>query len=217
MSRLCSECGGSLAGKAPSAKTCGDKCRKDRSRRLTRVRSENGKRSAMPEHQRQITDIVKGDRDDLVHETIKEEMRPVVREAITEDVMRSIMDLIALTPTAVSKLAEDLESDDSTIRQRAYTLVAKYTIGHPALVRPPDEDKTQPLVVRLETPQPAAAEVPALEVAATEIDASDIRQCDMCEHDKPVKEFVANSTRCLECYAKQRAAAHEMIAEDGDD
>lgn len=213
--RVCSECGSSLDGKATTAKTCGDKCRQDRSRRLKRVRSENGKASAMPPEQKKITEIVRSERDDLVHETIKEEMRPVVREAITEDVMKSIRDLIALTPRAVEALAEDLESPDSVLRQRAYTLIAKYTVGHPALVRPPEEDKTQPLIVRLEGPQPQAA--PAIEGAATELDEADIRVCDMCGEDKAVEEFVANSTRCTSCYAKQRAAANEMLADDDDD
>lgn len=215
MNRVCSECGSPLSGKSTKAKTCGDKCRQDRSRRLKRNRVENGKASAMPPEQKKITEIVRGERDDIVHETIKEEVRPVVREAITEDVMRSIAELIALTPKAVEALKQDLESDDTVLRQRAYTLVAKYTIGHPALVRPPDEDKNRPLIVKLEGPQPSAA--PAIEGAATELDDSDIRQCDMCGHDKAVEEFVANSTRCQECYEKQRTAAAEMIQEEGSD
>ena len=210
MARRCSECGGDLSGKPPHAKTCGDGCRQKRSRRLRRQKVDAGKAGALPEHQKVLQEVTRGERDDVAQRIVEDELRPVVREAITDDVLRGISDLIALAPTVVDKIREDLESDDSTVRQKAYSLVAKYTFGHPAIVRPPEEDGGKQLIVHFGLPRPDDGSAPeAIEATATELVVDDIRQCDSCQEDKSVTEFVAGSSRCRECYEEQQRVARE--------
>jgi hypothetical protein len=150
-----------------------------------------------------------------VHEVIKEEVRPVVRESITEDTIQAIGKMVGLTGVAIAALTEDLASDDATIRQRAYTLLLKYTVGHQAIVRPPDEDRTQPIEVNFALPRPERTE--AQEPSPDEpvvVDAVEVKTCDTCGKEAPATEFAANSTRCLDCYAKQRARADEFLRDD---
>lgn len=217
--RLCSECGGSLAGKKSNAKTCSESCRRKRSRRLRGEAKERDYVERLPEPVQAIRDAVAGRRDDVVDRVVQEELRPVVREAITEDTLRAIQDLIALTPEVVTAISEDLRSDDATIRQKAYSLIARYTIGHPAIVRPPEDDGDKQLVVNFNIPRPGPVpqnEEPVIEAEqpAVELEDADSRQCDMCGDDKPLTEFVAGSYRCVECYGKQQDRAAHLF-DDG--
>ncbi len=203
-----------LVGKGPQAKTCSSKCRAKRSRRLKRLRKQNGERSAMPPEQKELTERIEGARPDVLHKVIEEEVRPVVRESITEDTLRAISDMVALTPTAVAAIADDLASEDAVVRQRAYTLIMKYTVGHQAIVRPPEEDRTQPIQVNFALPRPPAegeglADQPEPEPITAE--AVELKTCDKCGREAPATEFAANSTRCNDCYAKQRARAEEFL------
>lgn len=215
--RLCTECGADLSGRKPGTKTCSDNCRSVRSRRTKRENGLARQRQSMPEHQRQITEIVRGEAPDVAHEILKEEMRPIVREALTEDVLRAIDRLVSLAPAAIEGMAEDLMSEDPIVRQRAYTLVAKYTIGHPAIVRPADTDPGQQLVVHFNLPRPETTgtghhhdpnhTLPRLGVDSdvVEVHAEELVECDMCGAGKSASELVANSTRCRECWEAQRA------------
>lgn len=203
--RLCTECGGSLAGRSRTAKTCSDTCRTARSRRMKRVHQE----PELPPHQRAITQVVRHEAPDIAHKVIQQEIAPVVREAMTEDVLRSIHDLVGLAPTAVAALHEDLGSDDPVVRQRAYTLALKYTIGHPALIQPKDADPNQQLVVHFNLPRPdqnASASESIVDAVVEE------RACDECGELKT--EFVGASDRCTDCYTARREA---VLAQFGDD
>lgn len=159
-----------------------------------------------------IAKIVRQEAPDMAREIVAEELAPVVREAITEDTIRALKQLVGLTPTIVEKLAEDIESDDPTIRQKAYTLAAKYTFGHPAIVRPPEETDGQTLNVNFQLPRPGDDVVEA--DAAVELEASEILQCDKCGEDKPLIQFVAGSHRCIACFEEQQKLAQELA--DGD-
>lgn len=210
--RRCSECGESLAGKGPRAKTCGDNCRGKRSRRLKRQREELMAASAeahrYPDHAKQFSDVIKYDQEDVAREVMAEELRPVVREAITEDVLRGIQKLLAITPKAIDCMAEDLESEDLVIRQRAYSLIAKYTLGQGGLVG--KEDTTQQgMVVNFNLPRPG--DTVEGDAAAVELETAELRTCDMCEVEKPITEFVAGSYRCVECFESQRQAAAALM------
>lgn len=207
--RLCSECGASLDGKAPQTRTCSDRCRGIRSRRLRNAKVESGKTRSLSPEQQAAADFARGDRDDVAREVVAEELRPVVREVIDEKVMNGVRDMIGLTPAAVAAIKEDLESSDPVIRQRAYSLVVKYTIGHSALVRPPEEEAGKMMVVNFQMPRPG--DNVEGDTITVEAEDSEIRQCDMCEEDKPITEFIANSSRCQACYDAQRAAAAGMI------
>ena len=214
--RICSECPNPLIGKGPHAKTCSPKCRSKRSRRLNRQKRERGEETAATPAAQELAARVRGERDDILHKVIEEEVRPVVRESITEETLRAIGDMVALTPRAVEAIADDLASEDATIRQRAYSLLMKYTVGHPAVVRPPDEDRTQPIVVNFDLPRPEPKHVEA-ELDTTEPnhieEAQEVRTCDTCGKEAPAEDFAANSTRCLDCYAKQRARADAFLAD----
>jgi len=182
----------------------------------------------MPEHQKEIEVRVRDEVNDAIGEAVQTELKPVVREAITEDVLRAVQDLVGLTPAVVAAITEDLASEDSTIRQRAYSLVAKYTIGHPAIVRAEDQHAGQQLVVIQGLPRPeeraplTAEGSPPMEPAKDVIElaegaAIETKICDKCGNDKPLEEFVAASDRCTTCFQEQQRRAQEMIASGPDD
>lgn len=210
--RVCSECGESLEGKPITAKTCGTSCRAKRSRRLKRQAKEAGEAKALPPHQKEISERVRGEAADVAHKVIEEEIRPVVRESITADTLEAISKMVGLTGAAVAAIAEDLASDDAVVRQRAYTLIMKYTVGHQAIVRPPEEEKGGDINVHFELPRPKAEDGTAEEEV---VEAVEMKTCDQCGEDKPTPEFVANSTRCQNCYEVQQNRANELL--DADD
>lgn len=219
--RLCSECGQSLAGRKANAKTCSPNCRQKRSRRLASANADAQAEAALPDHVKEIRQAARGERDDVVDRVLQEELRPVVRESITDDTLKAIRDLIALTPEAVAAIQEDLASEDATIRQKAYTLIARYTIGHPAIVRPPEEEADKQLIVHFNIPRPeqhGATEEPEVIEAESAVPLHDdeLRQCDMCGADKPITDFVAGSHRCVTCYEAQQEKARNLYS-DGDD
>ncbi len=170
----------------------------------------------MPEHQKEITERVRHEQADVAHKVIEEEIRPVVRESITQDTLKAISDMVGLTPRAVAAIADDLASEDAVIRQRAYTLIMKYTVGHQAIVRPPEEDKSQPLTVHFELPRPAAPESEP-DLDPVEDEAQDLKECDLCHINKPLPDFVSGSDRCKECFDAQQAKAVDILAETASD
>lgn len=199
--RVCSECGASLAGKDHRQKTCSNKCRLARSRRQRRANQEfEDLGEAANEGGRTIAQIVRTEATDVVSRVLKDQLQPIVREALTEDVLRAISDLVGLTPRAVQAMTEDLESDNEILRQRAYTLLIKYTVGHPAIVKAEDAAAGQQMVVNFNLPRPDDL----VDNTAVIADSEELRLCDMCETEKPTSEFVAESPRCQACFADWR-------------
>lgn len=199
LARTCSECGTALLGKSLQAKTCGPACRSTRSRRQKRTNSELellNEDSGINE----ITRIVRRESPDVAKDVIRKELGPIVRQALTEDVLRAIEKLVGLTGKAVAALEEDLGSEDATIRQRAYTLLIKYTAGHPALVKADDTTDSSQLVVNFNLPRPDVDQVSVLDTDATEL-----KTCDQCNEEKPVDEFESGSDRCVPCFEKWKA------------
>lgn len=207
--RTCSECPKPLAGRSVTSKTCGNACRLKRSRRLRRVKQDHadfevnypGAGSA------EVAAIVRRESYDTVMRVTQSELTPIVREALTEDVLRAVQSMIGLTPRAVELLGEDLESEDATIRQRAYTLLIKYTAGHPALLQPKDSAHGSQLIVQFGLPRPDAADLAPPEAEVVE----DIA-CDMCGEDKPATEFESGSLRCKPCFETWKATVLEQFA-----
>lgn len=136
----------------------------------------------------------------VIEKLAQEELRPIVREAITEETIRAINELVRLAPRAVQLIAQDMESEDSLVRQKAYTLMMKYTVGHPALVQPKDTASGNQITVNFGLPRPE--DVP--EEAVT-VESLEERECDMCHQVKPEDEFVANSSRCQACFDEWKA------------
>lgn len=202
VARTCSECGSSLAGMSVRAITCSGACRLRRSRRIRRSNREV--REFAEKHNsaaQEISAIVRREAPDVITRVMKTELAPIVREALTEDVLRSINQLVGLTPRAVQALSEDLDSPDTTLRQRAYTLLVKYTIGHPALVKADATEAGGQMVVNFNLPRPEEQPAP---VDAEEPVEEELAACDMCGAEKPLSEFVAGSTRCTECFETWR-------------
>ncbi len=207
--RVCSECGGPL-GDNPKQKTCSDKCRGDRSRRLARSKKKGGPRADQTGFQALAPAAGAVAVEDVARDVLREELAPVVREAITEDALRAIQKLIALTPEMVDKLATDLRSTDDVVRQKAYTLGLRYTIGHGSIVPPPgDADPGNKLTVifdgmaRPDFDAPADAEV-----------VEETRTCNGCGAEKAADQFVGHSDRCTDCHEALRARAEALLTSE---
>lgn len=206
--RTCTECGELLLqGSSPKRKTCSTNCRSKRSRRLKRVNNRSEQQTLPPELAR-IADITHDDTAEIAHRVIQEEIRPVVREAITEDVLRSIKQIVALTPKAIEQIEADLESEDGYVRRKATEQVLKYTIGHQALLTKDDTANEKQLVVHFNLPRPDG-EPEVVDVDVEEVSETHI--CDTCGADKPVSEFVDNSTRCSTCHDEIRERAYAAL------
>lgn len=221
--RRCSECGNPIVKKGPTAKTCDDKCRAKRSRRLKKARADGGRASAMPEHQQELAARAEGEIQDAVKDVARAELVPVVRAAITEDTLRAIQSLVGLTPQVVSALEQDLASEDDVVRQKAYTLIIKYTMGHPAIVRAEEGTDGKQLIINFGLPRPEAADeranAPSEGRTEEPVDGTgvEIRQCDKCGADRPLADFVAGSYRCQQCYDAQQAEAQRILEETARD
>lgn len=141
---------------------------------------------------------------ELAIEVFKQELTPIVREAITDDTIKAIRALVTLHPTLIESLAKDLSNPDPVARGRAQALVAKYTLG---FLDPKNEQNTRPLVINLgDMPHPdddGADPVP-------EVDSTELRECDRCLEQKPLSDFTADAPRCDECQAeiKQEVLDH---------
>lgn len=140
-------------------------------------------------------------------------LAPVVREALTEDVLQAIKTLVGLTPKAIQAIEADLSSENDFIRQGAYRLLARYTLGHPALVPEMDSDK-QVVVVVNGIARPQAPTQPGEHLATPEpiegVEVAETRVCDTCNEEKPVPEFVGTSHRCQDCFVRARDHAYSI-------
>lgn len=196
--RICSECSNRL--ERSTQKTCSTACRSKRARRLKKQRLEasrkGGESNAHPEHLATLAAAVNKNAKQVAHETLKEEMKPIVREAITEDVLKSINDLVALTPKMVAAIEEDLNNeDDKYLRQKAYSLLARYTLGNSSVAPAPATAAPGPMQVVFQLPRPGDDGQPPITVEVEEL-----RTCMECQATKPAGEFVANSERCQACH-----------------
>lgn len=159
--------------------------------------------NTLPEHLQPLTTAVARDHrkmTDVVHEVFKEELRPVVREAITEDVLRSVGAMMRLTPKMIALIERDMEDTDPNVRQKAYTLLARYTLGNASVAPAPTEQVTPPMQVVFNLPRPGEGGP-----ATAEAPAEELRECCECHQLKPEDEFVANSERCQSCHDQVQA------------
>lgn len=134
-----------------------------------------------------------------------EQIKPIVREELAGRVLEQIDRLITLTPEALDALYEDLRGDDAVLRQRAYTLLLKYTVGSPLATDAETEDE-KTLVVNVGMPATGGDTVDA-EVVTT-------KTCDVCLEEKPEDQFEGNSERCVKCFTEARERAAHLL--DGD-
>lgn len=211
--RRCSECTRSLEDRAPTAKTCSTKCRKARSERMKKTND------LAEAHDAEITPVTRRRAIRAAHEATVQELRPIIREALTEEALGGIKDLLGLMPAAVATLIGDLASDDAVLRQRAAALVVKYTMGNPALVQHEDTAGGGQIVVNFALPRPGE---PVDQVGSTPNDegawdgeGDELRSCSSCGTDKPVSEFVEESDRCKVCHEELRAKVLGRVGDAG--
>lgn len=205
--RRCSECGKTLEGKTAAAKTCSAKCRAARHRRLARIQRDNVEKAHHTPETRELRSIVDGEIEDQAKEVAREELRPVVREAMTEEVMRAISGMVGLLPRVVEAISEDLDAEDPNVRQRAYSLAARYLLGKDTLVAPESEHQGG-LTVNFQLPRPGDEDS---DDEAPVVDAEEMKICDMCSTEKPFKEFEAGSDRCIECFMRMQSKTQELL------
>lgn len=205
--RRCSECGGTLAHKGPKALTCSDACRSARHRRLERDAAREQEEAQLPDDVRRIREQVRHESPGIIDKVLKQELRPIVREAITEETVRAINELVKLAPRAIQLIADDMESDDALVRQKAYSLLLRYTVGHPAILAHEDTAAGAQINVHFDLPRPDpdAITTDAVEIEPPEED----RECDLCHEVKPASQFVVNSSRCQSCFDNWKATIIE--------
>lgn len=202
--RVCSECGKPLPEDASAArKTCSGRCRQLRSRRIKRARQRGGK---VPlggeEHEhREIQDMVRGETQDVSRKAMIEELRPIIREQITDEVVAALHDMVGLTPAIVRQLEKDVESSDPVIRQKAYGLVMRYLLGTEGRAAAGQEKHGSLIVQFGSMPQPAQ---PAIAEPEDE-PALDLRECETCHQFKALDEFDGPALRCNTCQSERKA------------
>ena len=195
--RVCLNCGKDISHRGTRAKTCDDACRQALSRREPlpqRLVDEVN-------HNATATTVKK-----VVEQEVREIIKPVVREALTEDVLGALQNLVSLTPDAVATLARDMQGDDAVLAQKAATTVLRYTVGHQALVTPQEATAPQ-LVVNFALPRPGAEDFP---VGPDEAEATEVFECDVCHLEQPITQRVANADRCQDCHDKRKHAILEQ-------
>jgi hypothetical protein len=192
--------------KPAGTKTCGVKCRSARARRIKREQKKRGG-DHRPEHIQQLAD--EGMKDAL-HEAAVDEFRPLVREAMTASVLQGIDTLIGMSPKAIARLNEDLDNSDDTIRQRAYTLLLKYTMGNPSVAPPSTTAQPAGLTVQFNLPRPGDDPAASTSVAA---ESEELRTCEDCGAEKQLHEFVAGSNRCGTCHDGVRGMLQERFGD----
>lgn len=203
--RVCTECGASLAGRSTNAYTCCDAHRKQRQRRRAEEKAERANRAATG------SELVKRRVKDVAHDVLKEELRPIVREAITEDAIRALDKMIGLTGKAVEVLERDMEGDDFVLASRAANTVIKYTVGHPAVIRP-QEEASHGMQVIFQLPRPDQPTPMPIEGEAEDDEDTGQRRCDICHELKPVSDFEGDSDRCTACFTQWREQVLHSIA-----
>jgi hypothetical protein len=159
-----------------------------------------------------------------VQTEVAEQVAPIVREALTEDILVQIQRFVHLIPAALDAVEKNLADEDADVRQKAATTLLRYTMGNPSVAPPSLEQTPAPLQIVFPIPRansigpargggiqpllsatPAsampAAGMPVLDVdpAQDDIDTCTKRTCMECSLDKCEDEFVGSSFRCKDC------------------
>lgn len=199
--RICTECGEQYVVRAKHQVLCGKRaCSKRRQRRHKHLRETP--LSHRPEFKELEGKQVK----QIVTDVVKDELRPIIREQLTEDVTRGIGELVGLLPTAIQQLKADmLQKDDPELAHKAATLVMRLTVQNSSVAPPSQEQVPAPMQVHFNVPRSDPGATPAELDPDPEgfTDALVVeepeRQCMECHNYKPADAFVGNSDRCEAC------------------
>lgn len=210
----CSEpdCNNTLTGR--QRVTCSKRCRQRRSERrktererAARARSRAGSQSPYEAELQDLQAAAAKGAKALLPEVMRDELRPIAREAITEDVVRGIAGMMALTPEAILTLKRQLQSDDDQVSNRAAALILRYTLGHSSVAPPPTTPAQGGMTVVFNVPQSGSD--PAVEAEAIEVPADAEKVCMECSAHKHPSEFYAESDRCNVCHERITTEALE--------
>jgi hypothetical protein len=195
--------GGEVARIEGRAKTCSAACRQAFNRRKKRNYAE-GSAEGIARRDAARLELDAGDKQGIIEEIFREELRPHVREAITEGTVKGIHALVTLMPELVESLRGDLDSIDPVARGRAQTLLAKYTMG---FMDPKAEQANRPLTINLAAmPSPDNL---GLGEAVPNLDEQPWIECARCHEERPASDFEEGAPRCNSCQAEIRAAVQE--------
>jgi len=217
-SRLCTapDCSTELTG--AQKLYCSNAC-KSRAQRAKRA-------DAAAAHKADLPDPTPDQVARAMQEELQNQLAPVIRENLTDDVVKAAEDMVKLSGKAVAALKQDLESTDPNIRQRAYALWLKYTVGSQAVMPNLTDDSQSPMTVvianmpaTVEPAQPPPEELPRRDPEApalpppTDAELQDLRECDTCHTFKPDSQFEASSSRCTDCFDRLRSQALATFGE----
>lgn len=200
--------------KPAGTKSCSKSCRQKRARRLAAAKKKSTTQTPYDPAVQDMRAAVAGEVKDAIHETAVEEIRPLVREAMTGSVLTAINTMVGLTPRAIEVLEQQMNSEDEVIAQRAATLFLKYTMGNPSVAPPPTEKAPAPMTVTFNIPRAGdpTDTTPSGPVELDVDDAEELRQCTDCSKHKSESEFVGASSRCQECFDGLHATLAERFA-----
>lgn len=201
--RPCAACG-KLLPEGYRGKTCDAKCRK----RLARQKAAQRRSAAAVGGQRtaeNFSGLVDADEAlKAAQAVLEKELTPIVREAITDDVIRAIAALGKLTPALVESLAKDLTSSNDFVRTRAQAIIAKYTLGQ-AEGGPRDPR----LVINLgQMPDPSLDQIDRVD----QVESVELRECESCGEAKPLSDFDGDAPRCRDCQRNLRTDLERRYA-----
>lgn len=240
--RICTECGTPYTSRNPSSKVHNDACRMRRNRRKKR---EGGGFTDFATDVSPTADAMQeaakhaiADLPQVAREVLGEELRPVVREHLTQAVLDSIGSMVDLLPLVHAALADDLvavravrthdgdivyEADgepayevDYDRRSRAVQVVLKHTVAHSGVAPQAEKPEMAPLSIYFDGLQAplAVSTAPAIDGTAFDVDLPPgTRQCDSCGEVKGDEEFVGASHRCTVCHEGGRARIQAAIEE----
>lgn len=149
---------------------------------------------------RSAADVASQDVEKAAQEELRAAIKPVVREALTEDVLQGINALVQALPLAIGTAIANLESDDEAIRQQAATLIMRHSAGNKAIVPDVNQGKGNDLTIVFDLPRPASS----AELGGGEDEVVETKECDSCHTVKPLGDFVGRSDRCIECFERMK-------------
>lgn len=192
---------------------CSATCRSRRKRR----------RDAEAASGREVTKLVTDEAERAASELLRENLKPVVKEAITEDLVSRIHEMIGAMPEAIEALIEDinpepdgpdgeLTDDQLDRRQRAYTQLFKLTAANKNLVPDINADKQRDLTVIFGGAL-ARSEIAKERLGEEVSGVIESKTCDACGVAKSLEDFVGTSDRCQQCFDEMREAAVGIVGD----
>lgn len=142
--------------------------------------------------------------EDHVRQVLREEVRDQVGQHVKDNLLGAVEVLTDLIPRALSRMSEDLDSDDPYTYQRAYALVMKYAMGMAEKDTNKDAEGQQIILISNvsapDTPLGRKYAEGVKELQEKNLDA-DLIQCRHCGESK-VPAAMKSDEECRACYVR---------------